>query len=82
MPPQALVDAGFTAEEAQHVVPKRGGGCEVCNQTGGFDGIRVDVHLDTDAPADAVQALHDKVVSTSPVGHTLTRAVPVEVVLA
>ncbi len=33
-PPQALVDAGFTQEEAQRVVPKRGTGCEVCNQTG------------------------------------------------
>jgi len=33
-PPQALVDAGFTPDEAQQVVPKRGTGCEVCNQTG------------------------------------------------
>jgi type IV pilus assembly protein PilB len=33
-PPQALVEAGFTQEEAQRVVPKRGTGCEVCNQTG------------------------------------------------
>jgi type IV pilus assembly protein PilB len=33
-PPQALVEAGFSAEEAQKVVPKRGAGCEVCNQTG------------------------------------------------
>ncbi len=33
-PPQALVEAGFTPDEAQHVVPKRGSGCEVCNQTG------------------------------------------------
>ncbi len=33
-PPQALVEAGFTPEEAQQVVPKRGTGCEVCNQTG------------------------------------------------
>jgi type IV pilus assembly protein PilB len=34
MPPQALVEAGFTPDEAQHVTPKRGTGCEVCNQTG------------------------------------------------
>jgi type IV pilus assembly protein PilB len=34
MPPQALVEAGFTADEASRVVPKRGGGCEICNQTG------------------------------------------------
>jgi type IV pilus assembly protein PilB len=33
-PPQALVEAGFTPEEAQSVVPKRGTGCEICNQTG------------------------------------------------
>jgi len=33
-PPQALVEAGFTPEEAQKVVPKRGTGCETCNQTG------------------------------------------------
>jgi len=33
-PPQALVEAGFTPDEAQKVVPKRGTGCEVCNQTG------------------------------------------------
>jgi type IV pilus assembly protein PilB len=33
-PPQALVDAGFTQEEANRVVPKRGKGCDVCNQTG------------------------------------------------
>jgi type IV pilus assembly protein PilB len=33
-PPQALVEAGFTADEAQRVMPKRGTGCEICNQTG------------------------------------------------
>jgi type IV pilus assembly protein PilB len=33
-PPQALVEAGFTPDEAQKVVPKRGSGCDVCNQTG------------------------------------------------
>jgi type IV pilus assembly protein PilB len=32
--PQALVDAGFTPDEAQSVMPKRGAGCEICNQTG------------------------------------------------
>ena len=48
----------------------------------GFDDIRVTVHLDADAPADELQALHDKVVGSSPVGHTLARAVPVTVELA
>jgi type IV pilus assembly protein PilB len=33
-PPQALVDVGFTAEEAAHVVPHRHQGCEKCNNTG------------------------------------------------
>jgi type IV pilus assembly protein PilB len=33
-PPQALVEAGFTPDEAQGVVPKKGGGCEKCNNTG------------------------------------------------
>ena len=33
-PPQALVEAGFTQDEAQRVVPKHGKGCEICNQTG------------------------------------------------
>jgi type IV pilus assembly protein PilB len=31
---QALVDAGFTPEEAQKVIPKKGSGCEKCNNTG------------------------------------------------
>jgi type IV pilus assembly protein PilB len=32
--PQALVEAGFTAEEAQRVVPQKGKGCDKCNNTG------------------------------------------------
>jgi type IV pilus assembly protein PilB len=32
--PQALVEAGFTPDEAGKVVPKRGAGCERCNGTG------------------------------------------------
>jgi type IV pilus assembly protein PilB len=32
--PKALVDAGFTTEEAEKVVPKKGSGCERCNNTG------------------------------------------------
>ena len=31
---QALIDAGFAATEAPHVVPQKGGGCERCNHTG------------------------------------------------
>jgi type IV pilus assembly protein PilB len=33
-PAQALVQAGFSADDAKHVVPKKGKGCEKCNQTG------------------------------------------------
>jgi type IV pilus assembly protein PilB len=32
--PQALVEAGFTPDEAQRVIPKKGRGCEKCNNTG------------------------------------------------
>jgi type IV pilus assembly protein PilB len=28
------VQAGFTAEDAEHVVPMRGAGCDKCNKTG------------------------------------------------
>ncbi len=48
----------------------------------GYDNISVRVHIDSDAPAEAIQALHDKVVGTSPVGHTLARPVPVKIDLA
>jgi len=33
-PAQALVQAGFSADDAKHVVPKKGKGCEKCNNTG------------------------------------------------
>jgi type IV pilus assembly protein PilB len=33
-PSQALVQAGFSAEDAKSVVPKKGNGCEKCNNTG------------------------------------------------
>src|SRR5215213_6666765 len=32
--PAALVEAGFTPDEAQKVIPKKGSGCEKCNNTG------------------------------------------------
>ncbi len=34
MPVQALIQAGFTVEEARAVVPQKGRGCEACNLTG------------------------------------------------
>lgn len=45
----------------------------------GFSGIRARIHLDTDADPAAVDDLISRVVSTSPVGHTLTAAVAVDV---
>jgi type IV pilus assembly protein PilB len=33
-PAQGMVQAGFSAEDAKHVVTKKGKGCEKCNQTG------------------------------------------------
>ncbi len=34
VPPQALVDVGFTPEAAGRVTPQKGAGCEKCNNTG------------------------------------------------
>ena len=45
----------------------------------GFSAIRVTVHLDTDADDAAVAELHEKVAATSPVGQTLSKAIPVEI---
>ena len=48
----------------------------------GYDNISVRVSIDSDASAEEIEALHQKVVGTSPVGHTLSRAVPVRIDLA
>ena len=48
----------------------------------GYEGIKARVHLETDASDEAVRELHEKVTGTSPVGHTLSRPVPVSVELA
>ncbi len=45
----------------------------------GYHGIRVAVSLDSDATPDQLAALHERVTSTSPVGHTLSRPVPVQI---
>jgi len=45
----------------------------------GFSAIRVAVHLETGADDAAVAALHKKVAATSPVGQTLSKAIPVEI---
>ena len=48
----------------------------------GFETIKAHVSIDSDAAEDQIDELHRKVVSTSPVGHTLQRSIPVSVQLA
>ena len=49
------------------------------NGNAGYDAIRVSVALDSDATPEQLTQLHQLVVGTSPVGHTLSRAVPVQI---
>jgi uncharacterized OsmC-like protein len=48
----------------------------------GYESLRVSVHLDSDASPQQLQALHEAVIGTSPVGHTLQAAIPVSIELA
>lgn len=48
----------------------------------GYKAVRAEVHLDIDADPETIAELHKRVVSTSPVGHTLGRSIPVSVDLA
>ena len=48
----------------------------------GFSGIRAIVHLEADADEASIQALHDHVLKTSPVGSILTSSLPVATQLA
>jgi uncharacterized OsmC-like protein len=48
----------------------------------GFETVTANVTIDSDASEDQIEDLHRKVVSTSPVGHTLQRSIPVNVALA
>ena len=47
----------------------------------GYQAIQASVQLDSDASAEKLAALHNKVVGTSPVGHTLQRAIPLSIEL-
>lgn len=47
----------------------------------GFESITARVTIDSDAPREKLDELHAKVQASSPVGHTLANAVPVEIVL-
>ena len=48
----------------------------------GYDTLRATVYIESDADDETIAALHDTVVATSPVGHTLSAAVPLTVELA
>ncbi|SDD79716.1 OsmC family protein [Actinokineospora iranica] len=48
----------------------------------GFDSITAKVRIESSAPRADIEALHAKVTRTSPVGHTLGNAVPVDIALA
>ena len=48
----------------------------------GFGEVNATVHLSTSASPEDVDALHEHVLRTSPVGHTLRAAVPVTIALA
>ncbi len=47
----------------------------------GYESIRATVHLESDASPEQRKLLHEKVVGSSPVGHTLSRAVPLRIEL-
>lgn len=48
----------------------------------GYESIRADVHIKSDASESQIKELHEQVVATSPVGHTLSKAVPLSINLA
>lgn len=48
----------------------------------GYDSLRATVHIETDADEATVADLHDKVVNSSPVGHSLSSAIALSVELA
>lgn len=47
----------------------------------GYETIKAQVTLDSDATPETIRELHERVVATSPVGHSLQRNVPVNVEL-
>jgi uncharacterized OsmC-like protein len=54
----------------------------LADDNAGYQAITVAVSIASDASDEQLARLHEKVVGTSPVGHTLSRAVPVEFQLA
>ncbi|MGB5705454.1 MAG: OsmC family protein [Arenicellales bacterium] len=48
----------------------------------GYRNISVKVNIDSNATPEQLEALHSKVTNSSPVGHTLSRAVPLNIELS
>lgn len=48
----------------------------------GFDNIAVDVKIESDATPEQIAELHQHVLATSPVGHTLGAAIPLEAAIS
>ena len=51
----------------------------LANGNAGYEGVRVTVHLSADASQEQLRQLHQTVVGSSPVGHTISRAVPLAI---
>jgi uncharacterized OsmC-like protein len=51
------------------------------DENAGYEAIRVNVDITSDASDEQLQALHGAVVGSSPVGHSVSRAVPVQIEL-
>ena len=54
----------------------------IADGNAGYETITARVLIDTNADPEKIVALHEKVLATSPVGHTLERKVPIRVTLA
>lgn len=48
----------------------------------GYETLRATVHIESDADEATIRELHDTVVASSPVGHTLSEAIPLAIELA
>jgi uncharacterized OsmC-like protein len=48
----------------------------------GYETLRATVHIESDADETAIRDLHDAVVASSPVGHSLSTAIPLAIELA
>jgi uncharacterized OsmC-like protein len=48
----------------------------------GYETLRATVHIESDADETVIRDLHDAVVASSPVGHSLSQAIPLAIELA